>query len=113
MDLYQMMTRLDGLRAGAPEDEGWRAWLQGLDAEGLKAVQAKAEAFSKDELGITWGGWTQDAIDSLSQAPEPFQAVSEAFRAYVLALYKASVVKGRLQALLENLFASRSRQDVP
>jgi len=106
MEFYDVITRLDGLRLGGgqDQDESWRAWLQGLDAEALKAVQDKMEAFSREELGTAWKDWTGATIDLLSQAPDPFLAISEAFRAYVQALYRASLAKEGLRKALEQLF---------
>jgi len=115
MDILKMLDRLDTLRAGDGDelDENWRAWLQGLDAEALKAVQAKMQAFSEQELGITWGGWTEDAIELLSQAPRPLRVLSEAFRAYALALYKGSQAKQAFGGWLAEHFSDRGRPDTP
>lgn len=107
MDLNQMIARLDSLRAGDRErqDEGWRAWLQGLAPEEAQAVQSKIEAFSREELHITWRDWDEALVnlDTISRAPKPLLYISEAIKAYVLALYQASLAKDGLRAILDDL----------
>lgn len=105
MDLFDMMSRLEGLKTDTLRDPenllgSWRDWLQQLlqgDQETLTVFFDKLEAFSRQEMDVE-PQWEDVPEHDISKLPEPVFRAWSAMITYAFALYKAHLAREALDA---------------